>query len=61
MRILFILVIMVLIHELVGTQMKYISNGIIKLGIDLDMGGSITYLSAANTDVNMINIHDLGR
>ena len=41
--------------------MKYIKNNDIKLGVDLDKGGSITYLSAANNDYNMINSHDLGR
>jgi hypothetical protein len=41
--------------------LKFISNGIVKLAIDLDRGGSIAYFSAANNDDNMINKHDLGR
>jgi hypothetical protein len=39
----------------------YIANDRIKLGVDLNMGGTITYLSPAGRDGNVINIHDKGR
>ncbi len=38
----------------------FLDNGRIKLGIDLGMGGAITYL-AEKGQANMINNHDLGR
>jgi len=41
--------------------MKYIDNSVVKLGIDLDMGGAISYMSASTNDFNMINSYDLGR
>lgn len=31
------------------------------VGVDLDKGGAITYLSTSNSNQNYINIHDLGR
>jgi len=40
--------------------MRFIENGVIKLGVDLDKGGSITYLSEIGKE-NMINNYDLGR
>ncbi|RIV27268.1 hypothetical protein DYU11_02855 [Fibrisoma montanum] len=39
----------------------FISNGQVRLGIDLNAGGAITYLSEANSSVNMVNNVDLGR
>lgn len=42
-------------------NMDYLDNGAIKIGVDLDMGGSITHLSAAQNGENLINSHDLGR
>jgi len=39
----------------------YIQNDDIKLGVNLDLGGSITYLSKSDTDENMINNYDWGR
>ncbi len=44
-----------------GQKMSYLSNGKIKIGIDLEQGGTITYLSAAGSDRNIINAHDRGR
>lgn len=41
-------------------KMTYIENDQIKLGADLSIGGSITYLST-KTGPNMINSHDWGR
>ncbi len=42
-------------------NMSYIDNGKVKLGIDLDMGGSITYISKSGSDLNLVNSADLGR
>lgn len=39
----------------------WLENDQVKLGVDLTMGGSITYLSAGNDRPNMINSFDLGR
>jgi hypothetical protein len=44
------------------TRMSYIENGDIRLGIDLNLGGAITYLApVTNLDLNVINSHDWGR
>lgn len=42
-------------------KMSYIENGFIKLGIDLNLGGAITYLSDKVKDENIINNWDWGR
>lgn len=39
----------------------YIQNSKIKLGVNLDLGGAITYLSETNSSENMINNYDWGR
>lgn len=39
----------------------YLDNGVIKMGVDLAKGGSITYLSLSGTTNNVVNDHDLGR
>ena len=44
-----------------SSSYKYISNSQIKLGVDLSRGGSISYLSAASNDINIVNTHDNGR
>lgn len=41
-------------------SMRYIENKIIKVGIDLNLGGAITYLSELNKE-NLINNWDWGR
>ncbi|MFC1634521.1 hypothetical protein ACFL5Z_06725 [Planctomycetota bacterium] len=41
--------------------MSYIDNGVIKIGINLDIGGAITYLSPSDSEENAINSHDWGR
>ena len=41
--------------------MRYLDNGTVRLGINLDIGGAITYLSESGSDENMINSHDWGR
>ncbi len=43
-------------------EMSYLDNGIIRVGVDLSKGGTITYLADANNlDVNVVNSADLGR
>jgi len=42
-------------------NISYLDNGVIRLGVDLNLGGSITYLAASSDRVNMINSHDWGR
>jgi len=39
--------------------MSFLDNGVIRLGVDLDEGGVITYLTAGGE--NIVNDHDLGR
>lgn len=41
--------------------MSYLDNGTVRIGINLDIGGAITYLSKSGSDENMINSHDWGR
>jgi hypothetical protein len=42
-------------------SISWLDNGKIRLGIDLNLGGSITYLADAKTGENLINSHDWGR
>lgn len=41
--------------------MRYLDNGVLRIGIDLTRGGSITYLSRSGTADNVVNSYDLGR
>jgi hypothetical protein len=45
----------------VAERMSYLDNGTIRIGVDLDLGGSITHLSMSRNGENLINSHDLGR
>jgi len=47
--------------ESTGEKMSFLDNGTIRLGVDLNLGGSITYLADANDKINIINNHDWGR
>jgi hypothetical protein len=38
-----------------------LDNGIVKVGIDADIGGAISYLSPSGSSTNLINTHDRGR
>ncbi len=40
---------------------SYLDNGVIKIGIDSKMGGSITWLSFSGSRNNIVNSYDLGR
>ena len=43
------------------SKMSYIQNGQIKVGIDLNLGGAITYIADAKKQINLINNFDWGR
>ena len=42
-------------------HMSYLDNGTIRLGVNLDLGGAITYISEAKSDLNVVNSFDWGR
>ncbi len=42
-------------------EKDFIDNGIIRLGVDLTLGGAITFLSDSKTKENLINNYDWGR
>ncbi len=42
-------------------QMIYLDNGTIRIGMDLALGGAVTYLSSKEHPGNLINSADLGR
>lgn len=42
-------------------EVSTLDNGVIRVGIDLGLGGSITYLARSSDKVNIINSHDMGR
>jgi hypothetical protein len=41
--------------------MSFLDNGLIKIGVALDRGGSIGYLADVKKGNNVVNVHDLGR
>lgn len=43
------------------TGVSYLDNGTVKIGVDLGLGGAITYLSKSRSDANLVNSHDWGR
>ena len=43
------------------SRMAYLDNGIIKVGVNLDRGGSIGFLADVRQGRNVVNTHDLGR
>jgi len=42
-------------------RISYLDNGFIRLGVNLDLGGAITYISGSNSKTNLINSFDWGR
>jgi hypothetical protein len=40
---------------------SHLDNGLIKIGVDLDRGGSVGYLADPKKGGNVVNVHDLGR
>jgi hypothetical protein len=49
------------IRKAIPPKMSELDNGNIKLGVDLALGGAITYLSPSNQDRNVVNSWDFGR
>lgn len=46
---------------LASKKASMIDNGVIRVGIDLSHGGSISYIADSKTLQNIVNTHDLGR
>jgi len=44
-----------------AAQAHFLDNGVIRLGVDLDSGGSIFYFGESGTGRNLLNHHDRGR
>ncbi len=44
-----------------GSRVEYLDNGIVRIGIDLSIGGAITYFADKEKGINMVNSHDWGR
>ncbi len=44
-----------------AAKMAYLDNGAIKIGVNLTLGGAITYLSPSRQDKNLVNNFDFGR
>src|SRR5882672_4869269 len=42
-------------------RVSYLDNGVIRLGVNLELGGAITYLSTSKSRTNLINSYDWGR
>ena len=42
-------------------NMSYLDNGVIRIGVNLDLGGAITYLADSKKPVNVVNSFDWGR
>lgn len=47
--------------ELPGEKMSFIDNGTLKVGVNLALGGAITWVSKSGSKENVVNSHDLGR
>jgi hypothetical protein len=50
-----------LVAAAAGPKEKFLSNGELKIGVDLDSGGSIFWFSELPADRNLLNHHDRGR
>ncbi|MBP7935419.1 MAG: hypothetical protein KA354_12305 [Phycisphaerae bacterium] len=44
-----------------GGRMTFLDNGRVRIGMDLELGGAVTFLSGADHPGNIINSADLGR
>lgn len=42
-------------------EMVWLDNGILRLGANLSLGGAITYIGPARSELNLVNNHDWGR
>ena len=45
----------------VSANMSFLDNGVIRVGVDLDQGGVITYLSKSGNTLNVVNDYGPGR
>lgn len=59
-KFLFLTVQMVMVVSLYA-QMSFLDNRTIKIGVDLNKGGVITFLADSNNLENVVNTHDMGR
>ena len=48
-------------HSLSATKMTFLDNGEVRVGMDLALGGVVTFISSRNHPGNIINSADLGR
>lgn len=44
-----------------GAKVSFLDNKIVRVGVDLEQGGTITWVSASGSERNVINAHDRGR
>ena len=44
-----------------ASNITYIDNGVIRVGVDLTRGGSIGFVADSKNLINVINCHDMGR
>jgi len=44
-----------------GAKLSFLDNGVIRVGVDLEQGGTITWVSLSGSERNVINAHDRGR
>lgn len=42
-------------------DLRYVDNGVVKLGIDMTRGGSIGFFGPSKSEENLVNCHDMGR
>jgi hypothetical protein len=47
--------------QLRDEKMDYLNNGLVKIGVVLDRGGSIGYFADVKKGDNVVNVHDFGR
>ena len=43
------------------TGQRFVDNGRVRLGVDLDLGGAITFLATSRDGTNVVNSYDFGR
>jgi hypothetical protein len=47
--------------ERLPERMSFLDNGVIRLGVDLNRGGTLTFLAESRGRPNVVNAYDLGR
>ena len=48
-------------QEPAAPDLEYLDNGVLRVGLSRQHGGSLAYLSRSGVDDNLVNVHDLGR